>query len=176
MSVQRRLATMPWPLLLLLYLVAMVAGGAVAAFVAAGKPWPSWAWSALGAVAVLLAVAGVVTREVRQRRLRAQGRYEAVLAAVDAVQTGRAPADPAARAETRRLLAQQRALLPLYQWVGPVLFGALALSQVFVVIDGGPRKLVQLAVFASLAVGYPLTYRRMRPRLDALERDLGVGP
>lgn len=176
MSFQRRMATMPWPLFLVLLFAVMAASGALAGFLFADSGFPATVWRVLVVLAVPLSVVAVVVREVRQRRLRAEGRFEAVLAAGDAIWTGRAPADPAARAETRRMLPQQRALLPMYRWFGPILFGVLALSQILVVLDRGPRALVQLVFFAGLAVSYPLMYRRLRPRLDALERDLSVGP
>lgn len=173
MSFQRRMATLPWPLILLVGLAVGAAGIAFAQFVFGGPDglslWP------LGYVLVgIAAVVSTVVAVVRRRRLREQGRFEAVVAAGEAVRTGRLPTDPAARAEVVRMMPQQRALLPLFRWGGPLLFGLLALLQLVPALDYRPRAWLGVAFFAALAVSYVLQYRRLRPRLDALEEQLRV--
>lgn len=175
MSFQRRLATLPWPFTVLGVTAAALAGAALGRYVFVDPEnstlWPA-AWVVAGVAGVIAGVAVVL----RNRRLLAQGRFEAVLAAGEAMQTGRVPADPAIRAEMATMLSQQRPLLPLFRWVGPLLFGTVAVANVPAALDDRPRAWIGAAVFAALACFYPLYAHRVKARLDAVDAQLRQGP
>lgn len=92
-----------------------------------------------------------------------QGRYEALLAAGDALLATRVPADPAARAELVRMLPMQRmAVTGLLRWMWVLCLG-LALLQIVVALDR-PRSWLMVVVFAAMAGFYAWwTPRNRRP-------------
>jgi uncharacterized membrane protein len=174
MSLQRRLATLPGPLLVLAVVAAGLLGAALARFVFADPDDPQL-WPAAWGVAAIVGAAGGGAAVRRRRRLRTQGRFEVMLAAGEALRAGRLPADPVVRAEVARMIPGQRALLPLFRWVAPVLFGLLAAGTMLSAPDGRPRAWLGVAVFAGLACAYPIRQRRLKAGLDAVEEQLRRG-
>jgi hypothetical protein len=169
MSFQRRLATAPWPAHVLFVLVVGGVVLGVLSVVNTGSDNPD-----LRPVYVVLwlvtAVAAPVVAVVRRRRLRAAGRWEAVLDATDAFQQRRAPVHPAVRYELAKVAATNRRVMGVIRW-GPLLFGPLAVLTAVAAVHE-PRQWVLAVVFAGVAAAYPVLYRRIRARVEAAERVL----
>lgn len=167
MSASRRMATMPWPVILLLSLALCGAGFGLLAWVYSAPDDPNVV--VVAGVALLAgAVAAPVVAVVRRRRLQAAGRWEAHLDAMDAFARRQVPGHPAVRFELARLAAQQRSTLWAVRW-GWALFGGLAAITVPGALDE-PRKWAVVGWFAGLAVAYPFFHRRIRGQVEAAER------
>lgn len=164
MSFQRRSAALPWPIVLVLYVVAMTALLSVVDWATERPDLPPWLGAVLGVVLALVFVA-------RRARLRAQGRWEPMQTAGEALRAGRVPA---ARAELVRMLPLARmGSSGLVRWIW-VFYAPFGLLTAYLALDE-PRRWAQVAFFVALTAVSVISVPRQRRRLESVDQVLRSG-